>query len=480
MNVSIIVEYKVIRQNPIMRCAYKFKLKPQKEQAVTLDRWIELCRRQYNCRLGERFDWYEATRSQANACSLLHTVTPSIDHVYRNIPEFKILTKGDNKGKRYDLVKGGFVNWATVQKDDLPNTKKLFPEYAEMPSQMLQDVIERVNKAFDRFAVGDKSGKKSGKPRFKGRPYFKSICFPQKAEVIRRGVVNLPKFGDIEFIQHRPIPKGSTVKTAIISRECDGYFLVLTLEDESIPVTAVDIQPTEKNSKGIDLGLEFYSSGSDGKQYEFPRWFRKHEAKLAKLQAKQAKAEKGSAARKIYAVRVARLHKKIAASRLDWQYKLAYKLFADCDVLFIEDLSLRHIIRRNKLKTDDAGKITTNGQAAKSGLNKSMTDAALGQFASVLKWVAQKLGKRAIEVDPKGTSQHCWACLNKVPKQLSDRWHSCQCGMELPRDINSGLLIKKIGLICCSLGMVTASVKNALKCLAPANVIKERLPALYA
>jgi putative transposase len=463
----------------IMRCAYKFKLQPQKAQSSGLARWIELCRRQYNYRLGERFAWYEATRSQANACSLLHTVTPSIDFVYRNIPEFKILTKGDNKGTRYDLVKGGFVNWATIQKDDLTNTKDLFPEYAELPSQTLQDVIERVNKAFDRFVVGDSKGKKSGKPKFKGRPYFKSICFPQKAEVVRHGVINLPKIGDIEFIQHRPIPEGFTVKTAIISRECDGYFLVLTLEDQSIPVAVVEIQPTEENSKGIDLGLEFYSSGSDGKQYEFPRWFRKHEAKLAKLQAKQAKAEKGSAARKVYAVRVARLHKKIAASRLDWQYKLAYKLFADCDVLFMEDLSLRNIIRRNKLKTDAVGKITTNGQAAKSGLNKSMTDAALGQFANVLKWVAQKLGNRVIEVDPKGTSQHCHACLNKVPKELSDRWHRCQCGESLPRDINSGLLIKKIGLICDSLGMVTASVKNALKCLAPANAIKEMKPALY-
>jgi transposase len=93
--------------------------------------------------------------------------------------------------------------------------------------------------------------------------------------------------------------------------------------------------------------------------------------------------------------------------------------------------------------------------------------------------VAKKLGKRVIEVDPKGTSQHCWACLNKVPKELSDRWHSCQCGESLPRDINSGLLIKKIGLICYSLGMVTASVKNALKCLSSDSVIKEMKPALY-
>jgi putative transposase len=469
-----------------MRCAYKYKLKPQKEQAITLDRWIELCRRQYNYRLGERFDWYEATRSPVNACSLDFGPELSIERVFQDIPEFKIASKVTAKGaekgyvvgRRIDLLNKGFVDWATVQKDDLLNTKSLFPEYSELPSQTLQDVIVRVNKAFDRFTKGDSNGKKSGRPKFKGRPYFKSICFPSGVDVIAHGVVSLPKIGELNFVQHRPIPEGFTVKTAIISRECDGYFVVLTLEDKSIPVSDVEIHPTKENSKGIDLGLEFYSSGSDGKQYEFPRWFRKHEVKLAKLQAKQAKAPKGSIARKIYAVRVAKLHKKIAASRLDWQFKLAHKLFEDCDVLFIEDLKLGGLIRRSKLKIDEAGKITTNGQAAKSGLNKSMTDAALGQFAETLKWVAQKLGKRVIEVDPKGTSQHCWACLNKVPKTLSDRWHSCSCGESVQRDINSGLLIKKIGLICNSLGMVPASVKNALKCLAPANVIKEMKPAL--
>jgi putative transposase len=471
-----------------MRCAYKYKLKPQKEQAVMLDRWIELCRRQYNYRLGERFDWYEATRSPVNACPLSFGPEPSLERVFQNIPEFKIASKVTAKGaekgyvvgRRIDLLNKGFVDWATVQKDDLLNTKSLFPEYAELPSQTLQDVIVRVNKAFDRFVKGDSNGKKSGRPKFKGRPYFKSICFPSGVDVIAHGVVSLPKTGELNFVQHRPIPEGFTVKTAIISRECDGYFVVLTLEDKSIPVTDVEIHPTEENSKGIDLGLEFYSSGSDGEQYEFPRWFRKHETKLAKLQAKQAKASKGSKARKVHAVRVAKLHKKVAASRLDWQFKLAHKLFSDCDVLFIEDLKLGGLIRRNKLKTDEAGKITTNGQAAKSGLNKSMTDAALGQFAQTLKWVAQKLGKRVIEVDPKGTSQHCWACLNKVPKTLSDRWHSCQCGEQLPRDINSGLLIKKIGLICNSLGVVPTSVKNALKCLSSEKVIKEMKPALYA
>jgi putative transposase len=219
--------------------------------------------------------------------------------------------------------------------------------------------------------------------------------------------------------------------------------------------------PTEQNSKGIDLGLEFFASCSDGTQVEFPRWFRQLEEKIARLQTQKASKPHGSMARKILAVRIAWYQRKVARSRKDWQFKLAYKLFEDCNVIFIEDLALKNLIRRNKLKTDEDGKIMPNGQAAKSGLNKSMTDAALGQFVKILEWVAFKLGKRVLKVDPRGTSQYCHACLNQVPKSLKDRWHVCpNCLESLPRDVNSGKLIKWIGLN--TVGMDSASLKNAL------------------
>jgi len=99
-----------------------------------------------------------------------------------------------------------------------------------------------------------------------------------------------------------------------------------------------------------------------------------------------------------------------------------------------------------------------NNQSAKSGLNKSMLDAAHGQFIQVLKFVAWKLGKTVQEVNPSGTSQHCWNCLSQVPKELKDRWHSCSCGEECHRDDNSSRLIKRIGRA----GMDVASLKTAL------------------
>jgi putative transposase len=122
----------------------------------------------------------------------------------------------------------------------------------------------------------------------------------------------------------------------------------------------------------------------------------------------------------------------------------------------LSDLSLKNLIRRNKPKLDTEGNYLANKQAQKSGLNKSFVDAAHGQFVSILKWVAWKLGKQVIEVDPWGTSQHCYNCLKKTPKALSDRWHDCSCGVSIQRDHNSALPIEKVGL-------GVASLKNALK-----------------
>ena len=191
---------------------------------------------------------------------------------------------------------------------------------------------------------------------------------------------------------------------------------------------------------------------------------RKSAQKLARLQAKLAKKIKGDKPGKVIKDRTSQLHQFIARSRLDFQFKTAHELFGKCDVLVIEDLSVKNLTRRAKPKTDiEDGNLVylpNNGQSAKSGLNKSMLDAAHGQFASVLKYVAWKLGKTVLFIDPKGTSQHCWNCLNKVPKELSDRWHSCQCGESLDRDENSAKLIKKIGLNHES-GGGTSSLKKA-------------------
>jgi putative transposase len=197
------------------------------------------------------------------------------------------------------------------------------------------------------------------------------------------------------------------------------------------------------------LGITNYVDLSNGERIENPRFFRKSAEKLARLQAKLANRIKGSKPGQIIKSKISKLHQFVARSRLDFQFKTAQKLLEQCDVLILEDLNIKNLTRRAKVKTDiENGNLIylPNGQAAKSGLNKSMLDASHGQFATVLKYGAWKLGKSVLFVDPKGTSQQCGHCLNKVPKELSDRWHSCQCGESLDRDENSAKLIKRIGL----------------------------------
>jgi putative transposase len=463
-----------------MKLTYKYRLKPTKPQIATFQAWLELARRQYNYRLGQRFDWYEGTRSRVDACPLVVSIQ-SVEEIYKDIPLARTLSKGKRKGETVsNIVEQGYVDWFSVQRADLKQTKTLFPEYKELDSQVLQDVIDRVEYAFSRFTKPDASGNRSGKPKFKGKHYYKSFTYTQlhncDLTIDERGknCINLKKIGLVPIVLHRPIPDGFEVKTGTVKHLPDGWEINLVLEDKAVPVTVAEIQPTEENSLGIDMGVENYIALSTGEVVEHPRFFRESARKLEKLQQRLAKRVKHSKPWKLLKVQIAKLHQHIARQRLDWQFKLAYWLFGKCDVLFIEDLRLKNLTRRSKPKISNAGEWLPNGQAAKSGLNRSMLDAAHGQFVQVLKWVAWKLGKVVKEVDPWGTSQHCWNCLSQVSKTLRDRWHSCECGEECHRDENSGRLIKKIGLICSIVGAEYTSLKTAQRALL------EGKPALYA
>ena len=403
-----------------------------------------------------------------------------VEEIYQNIPLTRVQTRDGRKkdksgnsltkkGDTFSNIEGGYVQWQTIQLAALKSTKKLFPDYKLLDSQVLQDVVNRVETSFSNLTTPDKNGNRRGKPKFKGFHYYKSFTYPQLSNlnIIKdeqnRICIDLAKIGQVPMVFHRSIPTGFKVKTGTVIREADGWYISLTLEDKTVPVTVVEIQPTDENTLGIDLGITNYVYLSNGERVENPRFLRKSAQKLARLQSKLAGRVKGSQPWKIIKDKISKLHQFIARARLDFQFKIAHELFSKCDVLVVEDLSIKNLTKRAKPKTDiDNGSLVylPNGQSAKSGLNKSMLDAAYGQFASVLKYVAWKLSKNVLFVDPKGTSQHCWNCLNKVQKELSDRWHSCQCGESLDRDENSAKLIKKIGLNHES-GGGTSSLKKA-------------------
>ena len=386
-----------------------------------MERWLDMLRCQYNWMLADRFDWWEMNRTPANACPLVCSIAEP-----REQPDYY------------------------SQKRSLVPLKDERPWYKEIHSQVLQDMVKRVGKSFDRFVKGDKNGKRSGKPRFKGKNRYRTFTYPQaKPDWIDGNRIKLPKIGAVKFIQHRPLPDGFALKTVSITFKADGWYVTFSLEDKSVPEQPVEIvEPTEANSIGVDAGLEYFIACSDGTTKQPPKFYRQAEERLAKLQAKRDARAKGSKPRRKLNERIAKLHQRIARQRKQWHFETAQELIDKADVIFVEDLKVSNMARRNKPKQGEDGTFLLNGQSAKSGLNKSFADAGIAGFLNeILPFKAAKAGKMVVKVNPAGTSQHCAICLNRVPKELSDRWHECpHCGASMPRDVNSGVLIKKVGL----------------------------------
>lgn len=378
-----------------MRTAYQYRLRLTTAQQATIDEWLELCRRQYNYRLGERFNWYEQNRSCVNAC-------PLICH----LPELK---------DRPDFYS---------QKRDLVNSKKLFPKSKELPSHALQDVIARVEKTFERWLSGDSNGKRSGKPRFKCLGRFRSIGFPDpiKPEHVDGRFIQLPKIGKVKLILHRPLPEGFKIKTAAIVKKVDGYYITLSLQDSSVPVLTPDA-PKVENTIGIDLGLKSFLVTDAGEEVMIPQHYRKSEKRLKRLQRSLSRQKKGSNRRKEASARVSKTHLKVSNQRKDFHYKTAQKLLEQQKHVAHEQLNIIGI--------------------ARTRLAKSMHDAGWGQFLQILATKAEKAGLLAIAVNPNGTTQNCSRCGTKVPKTLSDRLHIClECGLTLDRDHNAAINIR--------------------------------------
>ena len=386
-----------------------------------MERWLDMLRCQYNYLLADRYDWWEMNRTPVNACPLVCSITEP-----REQPDY------DN------------------QKRSLVPLKAERLWYKEIHSQVLQDMVKRVGKAFDRFVKGDKNDKRSGKPRFKGKHRYRTFTYPQaKPDWIEGNRIKLPKIGLIKSIQHRPLPNGFALKTVSITLKADGWYVTFSLEDTSVPDQPVaEIRPIEANSIGVDAGLEYFIACSDGTTKQPPKFYRQAEDKLAKLQAKRDARAKGSKPRRKLNERIAKLHQRIARQRKQWHFETAQALIDKADVIFVEDLQVSNMARRNKPKQGEDGTFRPNGQAAKSGLNKSFADAGIAGFLNeILPFKAERAGKMVVKVNPAGTSHYCANCLNRVPKELSQRWHECpHCGASMPRDVNSGILIKKVGL----------------------------------
>ncbi len=333
-----------------------------------------------------------------------------------------------------------------AQANQLPAIKEIAPEYKEIGSHVLQDVLRRSDKTHQAFFGRFKRGEKAGFPRYKGRSRYNSFTYPDIAGWKLTGnTLHLSKIGSVRIKLHRPIE--GRIKTVTIKREGAHWYVMFSceIEQEVAPVAIV-------TEVGIDVGLEKFATLSNGEQIANPRWYRLSADKLAAKQQALARCVRGSNHRSKVKRQVAAWHRKVANQRRDFQHKLSRRLVDTFDAIYVEDLQIANMSKRAKPVVDEAATAIQgatvyahNHASAKSGLNKSISDAGWGYFLQMLAYKAESAGKLLRKVNPRYTSQACSGCGVVVKKALDERWHSCECGVELDRDHNAALNICKLG-----------------------------------
>jgi len=402
-----------------MRKAFKYRLYPTKKQEQVLFWTLARCRELYNAALSE---WKDAYQSYERTQVLVNQQTGQV---------IAATMVANQRVRSVSYYK---------QKRDLPEIKDIREEYQDIHSQVLQDVLLRLKRAFDGFFRRIEQGQDPGFPRFQGRNRYNSFTYPQAGgfSITHDNRVCLSKIGAIRVMLHRPIE--GTPKTCTIKYEAGQWYAVFSCE-----IKYLEPLPIVESEVGIDLGITHFAALSDGTFIESPRYYRKAQKKLEKLQQTLSRKKRGSHRREKARKAVAKAHRKIRNQRRDFHHKQAKQLVKQHQTIVFEELQITNISKRAKPKQDENGTYLPNGAAAKSGLNKSILDAGWGQFQQIVSHKAACAGRDVLLVDPKYTSQVCSACGTVRKKDLDERWHLCECGCELDRDTNAAINILRLG-----------------------------------
>ncbi|NEO01151.1 MAG: IS200/IS605 family element transposase accessory protein TnpB [Moorea sp. SIO3I7] len=307
-----------------------------------------------------------------------------------------------------------------------------FPWVSRLNSMARQAHAERAWASIERFYRNcrQKVPGKKGFPRFKKSQIRASVEYKTtgwKLSEDRRYLTFSDKFQagkfklwgsrDLHFYQLKQI------KRVRVIRRHDGYyaqFLIDHTREENKELTG--------KQTGLDVGLNFFYTDCSGEQIDNPRFLRKDEAKIKKLQRRLSRTQKGSQNRKKAINRLGRAHLKVSRRRNDWVCKLAQHVIQSNDLVAIENLRIKNLVKNHKLA-------------------KSINDAAWYKFREWLEYFGRVYGVPVIAVDPAYTSTDCSNCGEKVVKTLSTRTHRCpHCCYRADRDKNAAINILKSAL----------------------------------
>jgi putative transposase len=357
---------------------YKFKFKSNAKFEAACNLTLDLCRELYNSALQERRDAYQ--------------------------------------------INGVSLNYH-AQAIQLPEIKEIRGEVGGVYSQVLQDVLRRVEKTYAGFFRRVKKGERPGYPRFKPASRYDSFTYPQNGFRLAGNKLHLSKIGSCRIHLSRLIE--GTIKTCTIKREVDGWYVIFAVEENQCRFF-----PKTGERVGIDVGIENFATLSTGEATSNPEYLRESERELKTAQRRVARRSNRRSKRRGKAVKfLAKKHQKIARRRADFQHKTALKIVRKFDWIAVEDLKIKGMVKNHCLA-------------------KSISDAGWGKFIAILTSKAEGAGREVIKVNPSYTSQDCARCGARVRKTLAKRKHRCEsCGFVAHRDINAARNIERRGAL---------------------------------
>jgi putative transposase len=309
------------------------------------------------------------------------------------------------------------------QQATYPILKQEQPSLNKVHSQVLQNVAVRLDLAFQAFFRRCREGTGDpGYPRFKGRGRYDSFTFPQSGfSITHDNRICLSKAGSIKMVYHRPI-RGK-IKTLTIYKSSTGkWYACFSVECEP------ECRPFRSEQVGIDVGLKTFATLSTGEAIENPRFFRKEEKALARVQRKHAKLAKGTPERRKHRKAVARVHERVAFRRDNFTHQESRRLVDSHGVICVEDLRVNRMTHNHCLA-------------------KSIHDASWSEFFNKLAAKAEEAGRKYVAVNPAYTSQDCSRCHHRQYMPLDARTYECPCcGLRLDRDHHASLNILSVGL----------------------------------